>query len=134
MSVLDGPGEGTWSVFAAKVVEERDEARADFANACDVGRRQEARAEKAGRERDELRAQLAFLREEYGVNADNGTLTRDALEQKIQVLLHERRQLRARLVECRPWVGVCPFPNQPGFDEMLAIRDLTDDTLKEVGP
>lgn len=25
MSVLDGPGEGTWSVFAAKVVAERDE-------------------------------------------------------------------------------------------------------------
>lgn len=25
MSVLDGPGEGTWSVFAAKVVEEREE-------------------------------------------------------------------------------------------------------------
>ena len=24
MSVLDGPGEGTWSVFAAKVVAERD--------------------------------------------------------------------------------------------------------------
>jgi site-specific recombinase len=29
MSVLDGPGEGTWSVFAAKVVEERDELRAE---------------------------------------------------------------------------------------------------------
>lgn len=27
MSVLDGPGEGTWSVFAAKVVEERDALR-----------------------------------------------------------------------------------------------------------
>ena len=27
MSVLDGPGEGTWSVFAAKVMEERDDAR-----------------------------------------------------------------------------------------------------------
>ncbi len=26
MSVLDGPGEGTWSVFAQKVVEERDRA------------------------------------------------------------------------------------------------------------
>lgn len=25
MSVLDGPGEGTWSVFAQKVVEERDD-------------------------------------------------------------------------------------------------------------
>jgi phage shock protein A len=29
MSVLNGPGEGTWSVFAMKVVEERDEARAE---------------------------------------------------------------------------------------------------------
>lgn len=27
MSVLDGPGEGTWSVFAQKVVRERDDAR-----------------------------------------------------------------------------------------------------------
>lgn len=27
MSILDGPGEGTWSVFAQKAVEERDEAR-----------------------------------------------------------------------------------------------------------
>jgi hypothetical protein len=86
------------------------------------------------RERDDLRAQIAFLREEYGVNADNETLTRDALGQKIQVLRHERRQLRARLVECRPWVGVCPFPNTKGFSEMLAIRDLADDTLEEVKP
>lgn len=31
MSVLDGPGEGTWSAFAMKVVEERDAARADVA-------------------------------------------------------------------------------------------------------
>lgn len=29
MSVLDGPGEGTWSVFAEKVVAERDEALAE---------------------------------------------------------------------------------------------------------
>jgi len=27
MSVLNGPGEGTWSVFAQKVVEERDELK-----------------------------------------------------------------------------------------------------------
>ncbi len=31
MSVLDGPGEGTWSVFAQKVVEERDAAREEVA-------------------------------------------------------------------------------------------------------
>ena len=30
MSVLDGPGEGTWAVFAEKVVAERDEARAQL--------------------------------------------------------------------------------------------------------
>jgi hypothetical protein len=79
MSVLDGPGEGTWSVFAQKVVEERD-----------------------------------------------------ALREEVTKLRAERRQLRARLVECRPWVGVCPWPNTPGFSEMLAVRDPADDTLEEV--
>jgi hypothetical protein len=34
VSILDGPGEGTWSAFAAKVVEERDAA-------LDVGRMRE---------------------------------------------------------------------------------------------
>lgn len=53
---------------------------------------------------------------------------------EIDKLRAERRQLRARLVECRPWVGVCPFPNTPGFSEMLAIRDLADDTLEDVKP
>jgi len=33
MSVLDGPGEGTWSAFAAKVVEERDELKTLLAHA-----------------------------------------------------------------------------------------------------
>ena len=32
MSLSDGPGEGTWSVFAQKVVEERDEAREQLAD------------------------------------------------------------------------------------------------------
>lgn len=32
MSIKDGPGEGTWSVFAQKVVEQRDEAREEAAN------------------------------------------------------------------------------------------------------
>jgi chromosome segregation ATPase len=58
----------------------------------------------------------------------------NANARKIDKLVNERRQLRARLVECRPWVGVCPFPNHPGFSEMIAIRDLADDTLEEVKP
>lgn len=44
----------------------------------------------------------------------------------------ERRQLRRRLVECLPWVGRVPYPNTPGFSEMIACRDLAKDTLEEV--
>lgn len=121
-----------------RVGRERDEARAQIdrrerEHEALVETAQKALAHVAA-ERDELRAQLAFLREEYGVNADNGTLTRDALEQKIQVLTDERRQLRARLVECRAWAGCCPYPNTPKFDELMAIRALADDTLEEVKP
>ncbi len=56
----------------------------------------------------------------------------DKLRAEREKLINERRQLRARLVECRPWVGVCPYPNTPGFTEMMAIRGLCDDTLAEV--
>lgn len=57
---------------------------------------------------------------------------RNALRSEVDKLRSERRQLRARLVECRPWVGNTPYPNTPGFTEMIAIRDLADDTLEEV--
>lgn len=57
-----------------------------------------------------------------------------AARDEIDNLRAERRQLRARLVECRSWVGVCPYPNTPGFTEMMAIRDIADDTLEEVKP
>ena len=41
------------------------------------------------------------------------------------------RQLRARLVECRPWVGVCPIVPAK-IAEMCTVRDLADDTLAEI--
>lgn len=45
----------------------------------------------------------------------------------------ERRQLRTRLVECLPFVGVCPLePNR--IQLMRLVRDLADDTLEEVKP
>jgi hypothetical protein len=56
----------------------------------------------------------------------------DSLDDALLKARNDRRQLRRRLVECRPWVGFCPFPNQPEFDEMLAILDLADKTLWEV--
>ena len=49
MSVLDGPGEGTWSVFAQKVVAERAEAREE--------------AKQAEQERDALGIQLVAAQE-----------------------------------------------------------------------
>ena len=54
MSTLNGPGEGTWSVFAEKVVEERDRLR----GVCDLRLHIMERLEK---ERDEARAQLAAI-------------------------------------------------------------------------
>lgn len=87
MSVLDGPGEGTWSVFAAKVVAERDEARAETARlrrllnmaedeliaADDHGRREakradtvEAEVEALKAERDEARAEAERLHLDVG--------------------------------------------------------------------
>lgn len=85
---------------------------ADQANGCESQQRAHAealtaRCEQIERERDELR-------------------------KKAEALLSERRQLRARLVECRPWVGACPYPNTPKFDELMAIRALADDTLEEI--
>jgi hypothetical protein len=58
MSTLNGPGEGTWSVFAAKVVEERDRLR----GVCDLRLHIMERLEK---ERDEARAELSTLRKDY---------------------------------------------------------------------
>jgi len=59
MSVLDGPGEGTWSVFALKVVEERDELRHKLAGEAAHIKSLEGLLVDAVRERDELKTRLA---------------------------------------------------------------------------
>jgi len=76
MSVLDGPGEGTWSVFALKVVEERDELRYKLAGEAAHIKSLEGLLVDAVRERDliknhysaeaaaKLRAELASARAE----------------------------------------------------------------------
>ena len=52
--VRSGPGEGSWSVFAGKVVEERDAARAE-------GERLRAEIERLKQEPELLRAELISL-------------------------------------------------------------------------
>lgn len=80
MSVLDGPGEGTWSVFAQKVVEERDQLRGEVEalkaqlecaqafHGVAVKERDLARVQlsPAMRERDELFEQVAALKSQLG--------------------------------------------------------------------
>jgi hypothetical protein len=53
MSVLDGPGEGTWSVFAQKVVEQRDRAIEERNDVFRRLREAERRCVSLERERDE---------------------------------------------------------------------------------
>jgi uncharacterized protein YqgV (UPF0045/DUF77 family) len=57
---------------------------------------------------------------------------RNALRSEVDKLRHERRMFRRRIAECLPWVGCTPYPNTPGFNEMIACRDLAKDTLEEV--
>lgn len=65
-------------------------------------------------ERDKARAEVERLRAE------------------VDRLRYERRMFRRRIKECLPWVGCTPYPNTPGFSEMIACRDLAKDTLEEV--
>lgn len=58
MSVLDGPGEGTWSVFAEKVVEQRDQAREELNDALSALEQ----VEDDRQERQRLRQQVLLLR------------------------------------------------------------------------
>ncbi len=52
----------------------------------------------------------------------------------LRALQAQVKQLRARLADCRPWVGVCPWPGTPAWSEVIAARELADDTLEEIKP
>lgn len=100
MSVLDGPGEGTWSVFAAKVVEERDRLR----GVCDLRLHIMERLEK---ERDEARASVADAYRR-GAEAMRDAAA-NALDMAGQGTLCDTR-------ECEHWgryVRALPIPEEP---------------------
>jgi prophage DNA circulation protein len=113
---------------------------ADSAKGCEDQQRAHAealtaRCEAVEAEVERLKDRCASYSED--VESLNGCVARleaalyEARDEAAK-LRAERRQLRRRLVECRPWVGACPYPNTPGFDEVMAIRGLADDTLAEV--
>ena len=78
----------------------------------------------------------AVVRQQVGrddAEAESWRLFALAAREEYDQLRAERRQLRNRLVECLPWVGVCPLePNR--IQLMQLVRDLADDTLEEVKP
>lgn len=78
-------------------------------------------------ERDADRVLLDALVSRLGCGSYGGILG------AVSRALTERRQLRARLVECRPWVGVCPLESVK-IQEVCLVRDLADDTLAEIKP
>jgi hypothetical protein len=93
----------------------------------------EARDE-AVKMRDEWKSRATYAEKElsdaFGLPPTIGPSGGEA-KRVVDRLRAERRQLRRRLVECRPWVGVCPL--EPAkINEMCLIRDLADDTLNEV--
>jgi hypothetical protein len=69
----------------------------------------------------------------YPVHASHLTDVVTLLEDERDKLRAERRQLRTRLVECLPFVGVCPLEPKR-IQLMLLVRGLADDTLEEVKP
>lgn len=118
MSVWNGPNEGDWSVFAMKVVEQRDEAQQDLYEA-----RKELAALKA--ERDRLRsdlseADLAFAREAGAAQerseireqifrmivAADPDVDTTSLMRRIRGLIGEREAIAKVKAECKvfePW-------------------------------
>lgn len=109
MSVLDGPGEGTWSVFAQKVVEERDQLRGEVESLkaqlecaqafhdVAVKERDLARVQlsPAMRERDELFEQVASLKAQLAAAQrayDRALEQRDAAKAEVE-------SMKARPVE-----------------------------------
>ena len=84
------------------------------------------------RERDEARALAAKVADAWRAKVEEVENERNARAREVDKLRAERRQLRRRLVECLAWVGRTPYPNTAAFNEMIAVRDLADDTLKEV--
>jgi len=127
-NAVDASKEGAWMARALDAERERDEARRDLGEILAVIHRDgghrtgerglsqsvaDAHATWAAvvREREEAQAELAFLRKEYG-EAESSTLTRDALELKLQVMEQQRDEERKHHDALRAvWVAASDWLN-----------------------
>jgi hypothetical protein len=132
MSVLDGPGEGTWSVFAQKVVEQRDKAIEERNDVFRRLREAERRCVSLERERDEALRLLATRVEAKRLD--------DAITERDEA----RAKLRVTTTEYKPgWVqGLEAVARSAGYDPDKArhegveppdfIQDVIDALRAEV--
>lgn len=105
MSVLNGPGEGTWSVFALKIVEECDELRYKLAGRDAHIKSLEGLLVDAVRERDEVakerdRARLACNAYWHDLERIASLCERTADEYPLKAVertVRERDELKAKL-------------------------------------
>lgn len=140
-NAVDTSKEGAWMARALDAERERDVAQAATVNAAlihaDLVRERDEARHTLGRiaavlfssraplddeelveamlmvirERDEAQAELAFLRKEYG-EAESSTLTRDALELKLQVMEQQRDEERKHHDALRAvWVAASDWLN-----------------------
>lgn len=125
-NAVDASKEGAWMARALDAERERDEAQSATVNAALI------HADLV-RERAVAEQSAAKALRIYPVHASHLTDVVTLLEDERDKLRAERRQLRTRLVECLPFVGVCPLePNR--IQLMQLVRDLAEDTLEEVKP
>jgi hypothetical protein len=87
MSIKDGPGEGSWSVFAAKIMKERDNARENFLIANN-------QAKAYASERDQVISSYHRLLRAVGWNGED-PITDNEIEANIYKTASERDQARA---------------------------------------
>ena len=118
-NAVDASKEGAWMARALDAERERDVAQAATVNAALI------HADLV-RERDEARAQVARREREHEALLETA-------QKALACVKAERDELRARLVECLPWVGVRAFDPEK-IPEVRLVRDLADDTLNEVKP
>ena len=100
----------SWRAHAAKIEAERDEAKAERDKAQAALIDSALIQAKLLEERDEARATLAFLQAEYCNSADE-TLTRDALELKVKLLEHQLTSIKTAFHELRVLRSSCEDSN-----------------------
>jgi hypothetical protein len=135
MSVLDGPGEGSWAVFAEKVVEEREELLHKLAGQSAHIKSLEGLLVDALRERDALHGAMTVryslsreIEEIFGVTGAEASDEQLALGvAAARRIVRERDEAQAEVADLsnkytESWKCSLDVPKDPCFDCIRCLR------------